>query len=480
MAEEKKSNAAMGFLARHGEKLGLGVAAAALLGYLLIGVVMAKDDPSVRDLDYEKKRVEGEKSKPHKEFQASEVKIDSGASATPWNTVTTAKPGSDAVAQLTPDVKFREIEPKTEKIKGALVPSIAFGTGAVDFDGVTLTWTVKEFTKAEIKKGELDNDYLKIDHFLIERDLNGAGKWEKLSEVDAKTLTYKDTNIDPKKKYSYRITSVPEADTNAKRVEKAKGMTIAPPGPIQTQGIWKLSFINPSKPAGAAKGMVMIKIEKYEKGKGTVTVQHIQYAGDKIGSWEEQAGSGDFVTTHRTFKDGKALAVDFNTGFSLIAVEPTKIVLEIKKCKKKYDKGGNWVDCDIETLKRSFETNEIVYTDEEGEKKILAPNPRDMRMGQDDLCENHGGKKIEVKRPDGPDMKQPEVKEDPKVVAARKREEEAAKLFADGEKAEAAKNKTQATEAYHKLLKDYATTDFVAKQMKTVIEEKLARLGLNK
>ena len=129
-------------------------------------------------------------------------------------------------------------------------------------------------------------------------------------------------------------------------------MTVATPGPIQTQGIWKISFLNPSKPAGSNRGYAMITIEKYEKGKGTVTAKHIQYAGDKIGTWEEQPGNGEFVSVHRTFKDGKALNVDFGTGFSLISIEPAKITLDIKKCKKKYDSGGNWVACDTIIEKR--------------------------------------------------------------------------------------------------------------------------------
>ncbi len=473
MAEEKKSSAGKEFVVKHGEKVGLGVAAAALLAYLMVAVVFAKEDTSARELDRERDRIEGERNKAHDEFRAPNAPTDTGKLA-PWNTVTTAKPGRDDVAKFVPELVEKPIAKVEALKKGAAVPPIAFGTSAVDFDGVTLTWTVKEFTKKELKDGEKTTDFIKLDHFLVERETSGNGKWEKLGEVDAKTLTYKDSKIDPKTKYAYRITSVPEPDKMGR--PEVKNMTIATPGPIQTQGIWKFSFLNPSKPAGSNRGMVMIKIEKYEKGKGTVMAQHIQYAGDKIGTWEEQPGNGDFVSTHRTFKDGKALNVDFGTGFSLISVEPTKITLDIKKCKKKYDSGGNWVSCDTEILKRNFEVHEIVFQDEEGEKKILSPNPRDNRLGQDELCENHGGaKKAEVKGPDMPVKPEP-PKEDPKLASARKREEEAAKIFSDAEKAETAKNKTQASSLYHKLLGEFGNTDFVSKQMKTVIEERLAKL----
>ena len=55
MAEEKKPNAAKDFATKHGEKLGLGVAAAALLAYLMVAVVFAKEDTVSRDLDRERK-----------------------------------------------------------------------------------------------------------------------------------------------------------------------------------------------------------------------------------------------------------------------------------------------------------------------------------------------------------------------------------------------------------------------------------------
>jgi hypothetical protein len=479
MAEEKKSSPAKDFAVKHGEKLGLGVAAGALVAYLLVAFTFAKEDTSAKDLDRVKSTIEHEKGKAHEEFRAPEVKTDSGALA-PWNTVATAKPGNDSVAKFLPELAEKPVAKKEPPKRVALVPSISFGTSAVDFDGVTLTWTVKEYTKKELQefaKPTNLTDLILLDHFVIERETNGNGKWEKLTEVDAKTLTYKDTKIDPKTKYAYRVTSVPLPDKVVPPREESKGMTVAPAGPIQTQGIWKVSFLNPSKPAGSARGMVMIKIEKYEKGRGAVTVQHIQYAGDKIGSWEEPPGSGEFASSHRTFKDGKALSVDFNTNYTLVSVEPTKVTLEIKKCKKKYDSGGNWIGCDTEVLKRSFETHEIIYTDDEGEKKILSPNPRDNRLGQDELCENHGGpKKAEVRPTPGGEPRVEPVKEDPKVIAARKREEEAAKVFSEAEKAEQAKNKSQAATLYHKLLSDFATTDYVSKQMKTVIEERLGKL----
>jgi hypothetical protein len=247
--------------------------------------------------------------------------------------------------------------------------------------------------------------------------------------------------------------------------------------PVSTPSIWKISFASPSKPAGAANGQAYLTLEKYEKGKGPVQIKHIQLAGDKIGAWEDPPGSGSVVTVHRVFIGGRAVNIDFNTGYTLTSIEPTKVTIDVKKCKKKYDKGVWTGECDTVVTKHQVDTYEIIYQDDEGEKKALSPNPRDNKAYQDDLCENHGGKKIVVDLPKSTDSsKTPDApKVDPKVAAKEKREVEAKKLFDDALKDESAKNKKAAYEKFMKLLKDYPDTDFVGKQSKTEIEERAAR-----
>src|SRR5439155_17746412 len=139
-------NAAKDFVTKHGEKVGLGLAAAALLAYLMVAVVFAKEDSSAQNLDHERNRIDGEKGKAHDDFRAPNVPTDTGKLA-PWNTVTTAKAGRDEVAKFTPELVEKPMDRPKEVIKKAAVPALSFGSSAVDFDGVTLTWSVKEFTK---------------------------------------------------------------------------------------------------------------------------------------------------------------------------------------------------------------------------------------------------------------------------------------------------------------------------------------------
>jgi uncharacterized membrane protein YcjF (UPF0283 family) len=57
----------------------------------------------------------------------------------------------------------------------------------------------------------------------------------------------------------------------------------------------------------------------------------------------------------------------------------------------------------------------------------------------------------------------------------RRREEHAARIFSDAEKAEQAKNKPQASALYHRLLADFSKTDYVSKRMRSIIEERIAK-----
>src|SRR5258706_264832 len=71
-------------------------------------------------------------------------------------------------------------------------PGIGLGMNGVDPD---LAHGEKE--KVDPAKGT---------YFLLEREVNGSGKWEVLAEkLDTKTQVYVDTKIEPKTKYAYRV-----------------------------------------------------------------------------------------------------------------------------------------------------------------------------------------------------------------------------------------------------------------------------------
>ncbi len=491
MAEEKKGGKGKEFLVRHGEKLGLGAAAIALVAYLVMGVLMATEDPNARKVDSEAARLKTETDKRHPE----EVKIPlvrpwKVEAVGDWNKVvesTNKTPPDNWVASLTTEIKYTMIPKPPEKKILAVGPTISLGDIQVNLDHVVVNWTLKDLSPAEAaaarKKGE---NPVKVSHYKVEKRVPGK-EWQVLEEkLDVKTLTCKDTKIDPKTSYEYRVTAYTADPIWAKAANgNAEGsiMSVVTDAPAQTLGIWKLTFRSPSRPQNAEMGgMVQVVIEKFEKALGgKVTTSRIHRDGDRIGWWPE-SGDPEPTSKHKIFERGKAYTVDFDTGATLVSVAPKKVTIDIKKCKKIFDPtSGNQTGCDTVVEKRSFDVYEIHVKDDEGDKKFLSPNPRETPNGQDQFCEDHGGKKIVTTLPGAekkPDDAPPPPKVDPAVELAKKKEAEAEKLWKDAEKALAADNKRAAILIYEKLLsKEYAGTDFVAKGKKAIIEQKLGELN---
>ncbi len=484
MAEEKKSSAAKQFFARHGEKLGLAVAALALVAYLVMGVLTAAPDPGGNKAAQLEKGLKDEVGRTHSEHTPPPVKEWGQAALAPWNMVIAdARGGVDSVAQGLTDFNPKVIPKVVAKKKPVVLQAVTFGGAEVSIDSVKLTFAVKQYTRAEemnLARPDKDNpagkDFVKMASLKIEREAGGSGKWEVLADnLDpVKTTSYVDTKIEPKSKYNYRITATPEPDKQLR--PEVKPVVVDPGSPVQTLGIWKLTFTSPSKPPTAQKGMVYVKIEKFEKGYGRIEKARIHYAGEKIGWWADTEGA-DPVSKHRvTVPGGRSVEVDLNTGATLTSIEPTKVTVDVRKCRAKY-KDGAKIGCDPVIEKVAFtDAYEILYTDDEGDKKILTPNPRETARGREDQrCDDCTGRKPVVALPKETAPGEA-PKEDPAALARQKRETEAEKLWTDGLKAETAKNLNLAIGNYEKLLKQFADTDFVAKGKKILIEEKLATL----
>src|SRR5579862_2941504 len=487
MAEPKKVNPAVTFLVNNGEKLALGIAVLLLVVFAFLWFGMSAEDPTIplekiaTNLDKEAKTSHQDKTAPNTEnWQAKAVN--------PWSTlVTSARAGDNWGGFLVTSAVGKGVKKDVIKKIPVLVPPVSNLVTEVAIDSNTVSWTYRDFTTQEVQKMARDkekkSDAAKVTSFTLEREVNGSGKWEVLGDaIDAKTLTYVDSKIEPKQKYNYRITAFSNDKTYLERggkIDPETGATANPSGlvnmvtgtPVQTLGIWKITFTNPTKQADAPKGMVYVKIEKFERGVGKVEKAHIHYDGDSLGTWEESAGA-EPTSKHRVAsKTGKSIEVDFNTGATLISVNPVKIVVDVKRCKPIYDKStGNKTGCDQIIEKRNFDTAQIIYKDDEGTHKVYVPSPNSL----DQLCEDHGGRKMIVARPDSGTPDDPN-KPDPKEAARLKKEMDAEKIYDDAEKA-LEKNKSLALTYYQKLLREFGDTDFVAKNKKAIIEERIAAL----
>lgn len=489
MAEPKKVNPAVNFLVNYGEKVALAVAVLALVVCAVLWFGLSSEDPSLGQVDKGAGNLKAEAKTAHPEMTAPASENLLAKAINPWtNLVASARPGDDSSGFIITRAEGTGKAVIIPRKAPVLVPPVAYVGAEVAIDSITVGWAYKDFTPQEVTKMGRDKDKTeaaKVSHYVLERQTNGSGKWEVLADkIDAKTLSYLDTKIEPKSKYAYRITAY-STDKNfierGGKVDPETGGTPNPDGkvnvvvgaPVQTLGIWKVTFTNATKPQDAAKGMVYVKIEKFERGVGKVERSHIHYDGDQLGWWEEP-GSAEPVSKHRvTSKTGKSVEVDFNMGAQLLTVNPIKLVVDVKRCKPIFDKGtGVKIGCDQVVEKRNFDTALITYKDDEGLKKIHVPSPSSL----DQLCDEHGGRKIIV-APQGSKSDNPDdPKMDPKEAAKAKREMDAEKLFDDAEKA-LDKNRPLALGYYNRLMKDFIDTDFVARNKKSIIEERIASLS---
>ena len=490
MADATKANAAKEFLEKFGEKLALGVALLILVGYAVVAFGMSSEDPSLGAVEKNIKAIEREERTPHSDMVAPNTENWQAKAINPWNTVvTSARSADDWGAFLVTKAEGKAVKREIIKKVPCIVPEVAFGGAEVAIDSITVSCVYKDFSREDIQKmsrekPENKKDMAKATHFLLERQV-GTGKWEVLADkLDVKVQSYVDQKIEPKSKYSYRVTAYSTDKLYLERggpIDPETGATPNPDGKIntatgpaiQTLGIWKLTFSNPMKPA-EAKGMVYVKIEKFEKGHGKVEKAHMQYDGDLIGSWEETQGA-EPTTKHRVnVKGGKSIEVDFNTNTTLISVTRVNLPVEAKRCKPIYVAGGTKTGCETIIEKRNFDTGLITYKDDEGVKKVYVPSPSSL----DQLCEEHGGRKITTSMPKDTKENPDEPKVDPKEALKAKKEAEAEKLFEEAEKA-LEKNKQLAKTYYTRLMSaEFKDTDFVSKNKKPIIEERLA--GLNK
>ncbi len=419
MAEEKKPGAAAVFLAKHWEKLVLVLAAGALLAYLVFGRALAARDVMTERLKAKIAATAAEIEKEHDDQKPPAAKEWVIEALGPWSEVITAEPSkNDWTASAPPIVAYRTYPKPPVALRGVEIPRMTLGAADVGLDGVTLNWSVSGFTAADLTKLKQKNEILRFARFSVEREVAGSGKWEVLKEdltppappkgardVPAYNMSYRDTRIDPKTKYNYRVTAFLDLEEikrlDPKKVElknidrtTGKHQVAATTEPVTTLGIWKLSFSNPMK------GMAYIEIEKFEKSIGKpAKVRLIQYAGDPIGA--KNKGTKEepvWDDEHAVHIPGipSMMKVKFNTGMVLLKVEPMRLTIEVPRCKPRIEGSPPVkVGCDRVVDKVPFETHEIVYKDEEGrEVKFLLPDPKDPKFTylQPQLCEEHGGR----------------------------------------------------------------------------------------
>lgn len=400
MAEAKKGGAVQAFLVAHGEKVGLGVAAAALLGYLVVGVLMAEEDRAPAEVRREVERLSRERQNGDPQYDPPAAEPWAARAVEPWNNViASARGANDFVATGLPEIRAKAIERPVVARKQVKIPPVTLGAAEVDLSGVTIHWEVKTFTRQEELALQKEFDLLKYSHFTVERETAGSGKWEVLADKLPPTArNFKDTRIEPKTKYNYRVKAYVEPDKQGRTPPEGNPVTLALPSPVQTLGIFRVTFINPGRVPGQDAYQVWVKIEKHDRELGPVEIRQFQRPGEKIGWWPEGRG-GEPTSKHAVSKGGRAHTIDFDTGMTLVSIKPTTVTLEITKCRKQITAQGAG-QCQFVKEKRVFhDIHEIVVSEGGMEQTILIPNPKDSPRARDEFCEIHGGSKSAASPP---------------------------------------------------------------------------------
>lgn len=255
-----------------------------------------------------------------------------------------------------------------------LAPAVAFEKLDAQLDGVTLSWSVAEWTSkdkqalAKEKKVPVD-----LTGFKIER--KAAGGWESIADLDEKARSYKDASAAPKTSYVYRITALSTKKEFLENGDPSGVAGILTSPAATTPGLWKISYLNPSK------GTVFVTIEKYEKALGAkVEIRLLQREGEILG-WKEG------TSKHVVRVKNRSHEVDFDTGLTLRSVKPKTVVVQITTCESKFHPGGAKVlPCPKVKEPRPFEVQEVVTEGSDGRRTFLLPDPTEHPNAKDRIC----------------------------------------------------------------------------------------------
>ncbi len=258
-----------------------------------------------------------------------------------------------------------------EPVSPAPLPTVALENVRFGPDGALVEWVVFEAT---IRCAP--DEVLRVTRFSLEREDIASGTRTLIAEaLPPSARTYIDRDLGPGCRYRYRLTT-----------HFSSGKGVQETDPFEVTPAWTFEFRSPARPRDASKGMVFVRIKKFERGVGLVEASHIHFDGDHIGWWEDAPGT-DPVPRHRvTRPGGQAITIDFNTGALLKSVVPARKVVEVKRCKPIYElRTGVKLGCDVVVEQRKMDTYEISYRDSAGEHQVHVPKPDSLNQ----LCPDH-------------------------------------------------------------------------------------------
>lgn len=395
-----------GFLFKHGEKLGLGLAGAILAGFAGYAYGIAHDQETIDDAESTLKALD----KPTDVYRAKKegYEADAMARATTqeWSDLASASAMPDWAGNYPTKIEVKEREKVVTPTTSTAwaVPDITFTQTRVDLTGVTIEYELGEIR--EVTTGTNLKKAADITGYEFQRKtLSGpkAGDWETLEDGNyeigdvtegegesARTFTrVKDRTIDPKTKYAYRIRVLGESKDARK--DKLIGR-LSNEKEVRTRGdfSWEPEGITQIGDAPPQVRMVIYKFDRKYNRELMLRIPHLE--GDRIGVIVKDDITNEIQTTHtardpKTNKtalgdDGKRLPpIDFNTGAVLKTVEAIEKDLIKRVCDVKVDCPG------FREVPVPYKGNHVVITDDEGvDQEWWSPS---LPAIKDDVCEQH-------------------------------------------------------------------------------------------
>ena len=442
MADAKEPSKAQLFFMNHGEKVALGVCAAALVGYLVYSFALSTPDPTSRDLAGLTNAVELEKNNAHADLAPGKIDSVSGDALKPYNSQFTAAEANSWVGSVTTEIKVNVRTKTIEKEAPTILANVILESKIdVALDGLTIHFAPETLDK--------DTKEAAIEHFIVERR-GKDGKWEVIAEkVSSTASSYTDKNIDPKTEYGYRVRAV-TTDEKWRKVNSADGISKASAEAVaKSLGIWKITILMANKNDQLdpdVKGTAYILLEKFDKVHGRVEFKRNYTEGDFI-------GVADGKTVHKiSLSGGKSVDVDMNCGALLKSIDNVKGDVKFKKCVKKMSSTGS-EGCDTIEDKVTMSSKKITIVDEDKVKLVIF---QPEMVAPDQLCEEHGGRK---------------TGSDPKTMteAEKKKDGEAKIAMAEADK-QWETDKAKAAPMYKALIDKFGQTPTIKDNKKKIDE----------
>lgn len=410
----------MNFLFKHGEKVAAGVTGAILAGFCAWAYGMPHQEEAAAVSNFESS-IQPDSARYRREHADRRGALDAPDTSGSWATLATARPPGPWTSAFRTAVTVRElyVEPRISTLRAWVLPPAKVDRVVADGSGIRIDFTAAPPKLADpIKdnKGNVVQEQLAAElvGWVVERSEGKEGPWSPLKagtftlgEEEAagrKAWRLKDTGVDPKTRYAYRLKPVgrPAGDNVG---------PVLPPdfgAPIEVTMVetrrWTISSMT-TFPDGRV--LIGLHVTAYDRSLGREVLGKLTHvAGDRIGVTQvddrevSAHPAWDPANPTRPVKDasGRQAKVDFTAGARIVKIEVVDLKTETQSCRMEFGADAvklcKGVETKTEVLNRTQHV--LIVDDRQVEQhwwKSTGPWSNDMPARQGFLCPKHAAAK---------------------------------------------------------------------------------------